>query len=159
MSQGGLQRRGSTTQRCSTAGFSDETGKITILTVGMVTMLLMLSAVVIGAATVTVETRQVLSAADGAASAAAEAAHTTRGPHPPVFSSQQARAAAEDYLQASGATTRHSNLQVRRTWTSDGGETIHVELGAVVELPVLRWVLPAEVPVSAESHARLTVER
>lgn len=134
-----------------------EDGQTTVLILGMVAILLMLAAVIIGATTVNVQARQLLSEADAAASAAAVSAQPVAGA--PQLTQDQIRAAAEDYLTDAGAHTRHTGLEVVDTWVSPGGETISVELGARAELPGIRWVLPASVEITAESHARIAISR
>lgn len=143
-------------QRCT-----EESGQTTVLILGVVTIVLMLSAVILGATTVTMTARQLLAEADGAASAAAHAAQSGgAGPSGlPSASPGQIAAAAEDHLQQTQAHQRHRNLAVTSAWVSPTGETVHVELAATAELPVLGWVLPAGVEVSADSHARLTLNR
>lgn len=139
----------------------EESGQTTVLILGVVTIVLMLSAVILGATSVNMAARQLLSEADGAASAAAYSAqsgatHATRLPH---ASTDQAAAAAEAHLRETQAHQRHTNLRVAGAWVSDSGETVHVELAATTELPVLGWVLPAQVEVRADSHARITINR
>ena len=139
----------------------DESGQTTVLILGVLAIVLMLSAVIVGATTVNLAARQVLAEADGAASAAAHAAQSGGvGPSglPRADSGRVAEAVA-DHLQNSDAHSRHGNLAVIRAWASPTGQTVHVELGATAELPVLSWVLPAEVEVTGASHARVTVHR
>ncbi|GAB3188272.1 pilus assembly protein TadG-related protein [Nesterenkonia suensis] len=135
----------------------EESGQSTVLILGMILVVLMLVSVVVGATSVNLEARKLLSAADGAASAAAQSA-TTAGTSP-ALTSTQVRAQAQDYLEASGAPGRLMHLEVTDAWVADGGETAHVRLGASAELPILSWFLPAEVPVTAESHARVSLNR
>lgn len=139
----------------------DESGQTTVLILGVVTVVLMLSAVILGATTVNLAARQLLAEADGAASAAAHAAQSgVAGPSGlPTASPEQVAAAAEAHLSETEAHQRHNNLTVTRAWVSATGETVHVELAATAELPVLGWVLPADVEVGADSHARLTLNR
>lgn len=140
---------------------NDESGQTTVLILGMVTIVLMLSAVILGVTTVNMAARQLLAEADGAASAAAHAAQSGGAGSSglPGASSGQVAAAAEDHLRDTQAHQRHRNLAVTSAWVSPTGETVHVELSASAELPVLGWVLPASVEVSADSHARLTLNR
>lgn len=135
----------------------DESGQISVLVLGMVLIVLMLTAVIFGATQVNLEARKLFSTADGAATAAAasvEPGHSIQVP-----AEAQLRAAVEDHLSVTGAHQNHYRLEIVRTWASDDGETVHVELAAAAELPVLRWIMPAEVPVVADSHARVTINR
>ncbi|GAA1150182.1 hypothetical protein GCM10009672_23300 [Nesterenkonia lutea] len=130
-----------------------------MLILGLLLVVLLLVGVMAGATAVNLEARKLLSAADGAATAAAQAAEQG-GPTPtPRVSSGQVRAQAEDYLATSGAHGRFGSLGVSRAWVSDAGETAHVELAAVVDLPMVSAILPAQVSISVESHARVSLNR
>ena len=137
--------------------WDEESGQTTVLILGLVTILLMLAAVIIGATSVNVQARQLLSEADAAASAAAASAQPAPGT--PQLTQNQIRTAAEEYLADSGAHQRHAQVEVIDAWVSSGGETISVQLSAQAELPGLRWALPASVEITAESHARITISR
>ncbi|MFD5821023.1 pilus assembly protein TadG-related protein [Nesterenkonia xinjiangensis] len=135
----------------------EESGQSTVLILGMILVVLMLVSVVVGATAVNLEARKLLSAADGAASAAAQSAAGAGSA--PTLTSSQVRAQAQDYLDASGAHGRLPGLEVTDAWVADGGQTAHVRLGASAELPILSWFLPAEIPISAESHSRVSLNR
>ncbi|MGO1522572.1 MAG: hypothetical protein ACTHWO_02460 [Nesterenkonia sp.] len=140
---------------------NDESGQTSVLILGVLAIVLMLSAVILGATTVNLSARKLLAEADGAASAAAHTAQTSGiGPTGlPQTDSGQVAEAAEEHLRSSQAHSRHDNLTVSRAWASPTGQTVHVELAATAELPLLSWVLPAEVEVTGASHARVTVHR
>ena len=144
--------------RCET---DHESGHTTVLILGAITIVLMLSAVILGATAVNMTARQLLADADGAASAVAHSAQSNgAGPSGlPGVSSAEVAAAAESHLSHTGAHQRHHNLTVAGAWASSTGETVHVELAATAELPVLGWILPAHVEVTADSHARVTLHR
>ncbi|GAA4830154.1 hypothetical protein [Garicola koreensis] len=139
----------------------DESGQTSVLILGVLAVVLMLSAVILGATTVNLSARKLVAEADGAASAAAHTAQSSGiGPSGlPQAQSAQVTEAVEDHLQTSQAHSRHDNLTVSRAWASPTGQTVHVELAATAQLPVLSWVLPAEVEVTGASHARVTVHR
>lgn len=153
----GSTRRSSWVQRDPAENLDGESGQATILILGVALILLMLSAVIIGASSVNLQARQLLSEADGAASAAAASAHTAGAGH--TVSDAQAADAVRSHLDASEAYSRHHDLHIVSASTTDSGQSVSVELEAQAQLPVLRWVLPAQVPISAESHARITVRR
>ena len=134
-----------------------ESGQISVLVLGMVLIVLMLTAVIFGATRVNLEARKLFSTADGAATAAAASIEPGYSIQAPAAS--QLQAAVEEHLLVTDAHQNHYRLHVVRTWASDDGETVHVELAAAAELPVLRWIMPAEVPVVADSHARVTINR
>lgn len=135
----------------------EEQGQSTVLILGMVMIVLMIVAVVIGATAVNLEARKLLSAADGAASAAAQSA--TAPGAAPSLTSTQVHAQAQQYLETSAAHQRFTALEITDAWIADGGDTAHVRLGSTAELPLLSWVLPVEVPVTVESHSRVSVNR
>ncbi|TLP96037.1 hypothetical protein FEF26_09615 [Nesterenkonia salmonea] len=136
---------------------TDDSGQTTVLILGMVSILLMFTAVILGATVVNADARQLLSEADGAASAAAHSAQPAPGT--PQITEQQIRSAAEQHLADAGAHERHTGLTVVGAGTSPGGETVYLQLRAEAELPGLRWVLPASVEITAESHARIAISR
>ncbi|NDK33019.1 hypothetical protein [Nesterenkonia haasae] len=135
----------------------DDSGQTTVLILGMASILLMFAAAILGATVVNADTRQLLSEADGAASAAAYSAQPAPGT--PHISEHEIRSAAEQHLADAGAHERHTGLTVIDAGTSPGGETIYLQLRAESELPGLRWVLPASVEITAESHARIAINR
>lgn len=151
--RGGPARSGTRLRRLH----REEAGQSSVLILGLLVVLLLLIGAVSSATAVNLEARRLLSAADGAASAAAQSA-TASGPEPAV-SESQVRAAAQDHLRISGAAERFSGLEVVHASTADGGSTARVGLAASVELPMLSWLLPAEVTVTAESHARVSLNR
>ncbi len=150
------RRRGHLLHRLGRA-HREESGQTSVLILGLLVVLLLLTGVVASATAVNLEARKLLSAADGAASAAAQSA-SAAGPSP-TLSQNQVRAAAQDHLSFSGADQRFSGLEITHASTADGGSTARVELAASVELPMISWLLPAEVTVTAESHARVSLNR
>ena len=136
-----------------------ELGQSTVLILGLLLVLLLLVGVMAGATAVNLEARKLLSSADGASTAAAQAAEQGVGTPTPRVSSAQVRSQAEEYLSVSGARTRFDGLTVSRAWVSDAGETAHVELAAVVDIPMVSLILPAQVSISVESHARVSLNR
>ncbi|MBO0595054.1 hypothetical protein I2485_08580 [Nesterenkonia sp. E16_7] len=137
----------------------EDAGQSSILILGMLLVVLLLVSVMAGATAVNLEARKLLSAADGAASAAAQAAEQGASGAGPRVNSDQVLAQAQNYLAVSGADRRFSDLAVSRTWVTDTGETAHVELAAVVDLPLVSVILPAQVPITVESHARVSLNR
>ncbi|GGE61345.1 pilus assembly protein TadG-related protein [Nesterenkonia cremea] len=135
----------------------EDRGQSSVVILGMLVILLLTAAVVAGATAVNLEARKLLSAADGASSAAAQSASAAGAS--PSLSENQVRAAAQDYLSDSGAYQRFTAVEITQASTADGGATAQVELAAAVELPILSWVLPAQVTVTAESHARVSLNR
>lgn len=146
------------TMRRRIVALRGEEGQSTVLFLGMMLLVLSVTAVVIGATAVNLEARRLLAAADGAASAASLSA-TASGDVRPTVSEGQALAAAEEYLHTSGAQERFDGVEITAVQVTDGGRTAHIELSTTAELPLVSQMLPAEVPVSAESHARVILRR
>lgn len=135
----------------------EESGQSSVLILGLLVILLLLVGVVTSATAVNLEARKLLSAADGAASAAAQSASATGVS--PSLSESQVLAAAQEYLRESAAGQRFSGVEITHASVADGGSTARVELAAAVELPMVSWVVPAEMTVTAESHARVSLNR
>ncbi|WP_147105269.1 hypothetical protein [Nesterenkonia populi] len=136
----------------------EESGQISILTLGFFALLLLLCAVVLGATAVNLQARQLLAEADGAVSAAVEHQSVAPG-RAPQLSDAQIRHRAQEHLELSGAHSRHDNLTVVAAWTGADGQTAHLRLGATAELPLAHRILPARVELVQESHTRLEVDR
>lgn len=134
----------------------EESGQMSVLVLGMLVILLLMVSVVVGATTVHLESRRLLSAADGAASAASNGAEMAGRQS---MSAAEVGARAREYLETSGAYGRFDGLQVRRVWTSDGGASAHVELSSAAEMPLVSTVVPDAVTVTVDSHSRVTTER
>lgn len=136
----------------------EEDGQITVLTLGLFSLLLLLCAVVLGATAVNLQARQLLVEADGAVSAAVEQQSAAPG-SAPRLSDEQIRRRAQEHLEISGAHGRHHGLTVVDAWAGEGGDTAHLRLGATAQLPLVHRILPAQVEIVQESHARLEVDR
>lgn len=134
-----------------------EEGQSSVLFLGLFVIVLLMVTVMMGATAVNLEARKLLSTADGAATAAAQSAVPT--PTGVNLSSGQVSAAAAEHVEQVGADVRFSDLRVVAASAHDGGSTARVELASSVELPLVSWILPAEVTVAAESHARVSVNR
>lgn len=134
-----------------------EEGQSSVLFLGLFVIVLLMATVMMGATAVNLEARKLLSVADGAATAAAQGAAPT--PSGASMSSAQVSAGAAEHLEQVRADARFSDLQILAASAQDGGSTARVELAATVELPLVSWILPAEVTVTAESHARVSVNR
>lgn len=134
-----------------------EEGQSSVLFLGLFVILLLMATVMMGATAVNLEARKLLSTADGAATAAAQSAVPT--PTGASLSSAHVSAAAQEHLNQVDAGARFADLRLVSASAHDGGSTARVELSASVELPLVSWILPAEVTVAAESHARVSVNR
>lgn len=134
-----------------------ESGHTSVLILGVTLVILMFASVILGATAVTSEARRLLATADGVASAAASEVPT--GAVLPTADAAQIGRSAQNHLVAVEADTRHRGLEISAAEARDEGQSVYIQLRASVEIPVLRWVLPAEVTVTADSQARVTVLR
>ncbi|WP_168199797.1 pilus assembly protein TadG-related protein [Citricoccus sp. SGAir0253] len=137
-----------------------EEGQTTVLTVGLSVVCLLLATVVLAVTAVNIEARRLLSAADGAAMAAADSYRIDPGRgNAPVLTTDQAGAAVAEYLAAAGAPSRFDALAVRHVAVTDGGRTVEVVLTASAHPPVVNWIVPAGVTVTAASSSRTSLTR
>lgn len=134
-------------------------GSTLVLTIFYAVLALMLVLVVVAATSLYLERKRLLTLADGAALAAAEAFPLASvQPLPgqagvrPVLSSVDVEQAAEEYL-AAVADDRFESLTLEHAASVDGSSAT-VTLRAVWRPPVVAAVLPAGVPVTVSSVAR-----
>lgn len=144
-------------------GRGREFGQILVLVMGYVVLCLMVASVVVGASAVHIEHRRLLSAADGAARAAADSftfADASAGEGLPgaVLSVDRVRGAVREFLTSSGATQRFEHFAVVDAGSPDG-RSARVTLGAVVRLPLVGVLLPEGVRIEATSTARARLAR
>ncbi|VXB05862.1 conserved hypothetical protein [Arthrobacter sp. 9V] len=139
-------------------GAPREEGQITVLIVGFVLLALLLASVVMAASAVYLEHKKLLSLADGAALAAVDSytVGDIGGGNLPSTSLVDARvlAAANSYLQAISASSRHDHLSVAGGTGSEPGGTAVVVLTAVVHPPVVSFLLPDGILIEAKATAR-----
>jgi hypothetical protein len=137
-----------------------EDGQTTVLVVGLTVVCLLLATVILAVTAVNIEARRLLSAADGATMAAADS-YRIEADHDnaPVLTSAQASAAVSEYLSAADAYGRFDGLSVQYVSVTDGGRTVEVELTATAHPPVVNWVVPDGVTVTATSSSRTSLTR
>ena len=129
-----------------------------VLIIGYTLLALLTVTVVMGASAIYIGQKKLLSAADGAAVAAADTftlGDSGAGSEPAAaLDAGAVRGAAADYLTVTGAQDRFSGLTVSdETGTADG-RTARVVLTARVHPPVVNFLLPDGIPISAVSEAR-----
>jgi len=144
-----------------TANLSDDTGSTLLLTIFYGFLALVVILVVVAASSLYLERKRLLTLADGAALAAAEAYGldaVTVAPDGAVaplraeLESASIRAAADAYLAAAPHATLEQ-LVVTRAASADG-QSATVTLSAYWRPPVLTLVLPAGVPLEVTAVAR-----
>lgn len=139
-------------------GSGGELGQVGVLIIGYALLALLTVTVVTAASSVYIGQKKLLSAADGAAVAAADTftlGDPAAGSEPAaVLDPDAVRAAARSYLADTGAAERLPGLAVAdETGTADG-RTAHVVLTARVHPPIVNFLVPDGITVTAVSEAR-----
>ena len=145
-----------------------ESGQMGILIIGYVLLALLVITVVTAASSVYLGHKKLLSAADGAALAAADTFSLSQVQGPgsgpgsapaAVLDAGAVTSAVQRYLAESGAGERISSLRVApETGTADG-RTARVVLSGVVHPPVVNFLVPGGIPITAQSDARARLTR
>ena len=143
----------------------DESGQVGVLIIGYLLVSLLVITVVLAISAVYIEHKKLLSAADGAALAAADnysitvdAAEGSSIPLP-VLQDSGVEASASGYLVATGAATRFQELAVDPSTGAPDGRTARVVLTAVVRPPIANFLVPDGIPIVARSDARAELTR
>jgi hypothetical protein len=143
---------------------ADESGQLTVLIIGFTVLCLLVAATVMAVSAVHIESKKLLSAADGAAAAAADSftlADSATGDQPPaaVLGPERVRGAVATYLARDGAHARFERLTVTAATGTPDGRTATVSLAAVARVPVVTFLLPDGVPIHATASARARLTR
>lgn len=151
------------------AAHAEERGNNTVLGIGYIVLLLLLIAVVVFVTEVNIAARQLWATTDSAALAAAdvggtapeasEVPDTPKGQEDLTVDPAQLRSRVDEFLALSGAYQRHRGLRVESVRLDEHQQTVEVMLSAEAAGPILHALLPAGVPVSTESSARLVLTR
>jgi hypothetical protein len=141
-----------------------EDGQVLLLTIGLAALCLLVATVVMAASAVYIEHKKLLSLADSAALAAADTfslgdVEDASGVPLPALDDAGVRRAAQRYLSETGAAERFSALRLGPGTGSPERRTAHVSLSAVVHPPVLNFLVPAGIPISAAGDARSQLSR
>ena len=149
-----------------TAPEDRESGQMGVLIIGYVLLALLVITVVAGASSVYLGHKKLLSAADGAALAAADTfslsqvqGSSTGSPPAAVLNSGAVTAAAQQYLADSRAGDRISSLRIAPETGTPDGRTARVVLSGVVHPPIVNFLVPDGIRISAESDARARLTR
>lgn len=144
---------------------SGESGQVGILIIGYVLLALLVITVIAGASSVYLGHKKLLSAADGAALAAADTfslsqVQGTGGSTPAaVLEGAMVTAEVQRYLQESRAAERIASLQIAPETGTPDGRTARVVLSAVVHPPIVNFLVPDGIRITAESDARARLTR
>ncbi|MFJ7750603.1 pilus assembly protein TadG-related protein [Arthrobacter sp. NPDC097144] len=133
-------------------------GQIGVLVIGYMLVSLLVVTVVMGSSALYLGHKKLLSAADGAALAAADTFSLGSGRHgqgpTAVLAPAAVRAEVNRYLAEINAANGLPGLRVDgETGTSDG-RTAKVVLTGVVHPPLVNFLVPDGIPITAVSEAR-----
>ena len=142
----------------------NEDGQMIVLIIGYVLIALLVTTVVMGASSVYIEHKKLLSLADGASVAAADSytlgqVETAGGTPTATLSGDRVRNVAQDYLERSGSFERFDGLAVAPGTGSPDSSTAVVVLGARVHPPLVNFLVPDGFRVEASSTARSRLTR
>lgn len=144
---------------------SGESGQVGVLIIGYVLLALLVITVIAGASSVYLGHKKLLSAADGAALAAADTFSLSQvqgsgGSTPAaVLEGSMVTAEVQRYLSESGAGERIESLQIASETGTPDGRTAQVVLTAVVHPPIVNFLVPDGIRISAQSDARARLTR
>ncbi|WP_299166774.1 pilus assembly protein TadG-related protein [uncultured Arthrobacter sp.] len=143
---------------------NNEDGQISVLIIGYILLSLLVVAVVTAVSAVYIEHKKLLSVADGAALSAADtfsvASIDTGGGAPaPTLDSESVSRAAAAYLERSGALPRFNSLDLDPATGAPDPRTARVVLSAEVHPPIVNFLVPAGIPITATADARADLTR
>lgn len=139
-------------------------GQVAVLIIGYMLISLLVVSVVMAASSLYLGHKKLLSAADGAALAAAggftlgQGGGADGGPSA-VLTPAGVRAEAGRYLTDTGAAGRLAGLTVAAETGSPDGRTARVVLTGVVHPPLVNFLVPEGIPLTAVSEARARLTR
>jgi hypothetical protein len=139
-------------------------GQVTVLIIGYLLISLLVVTVVLAVSSVYIEHKKLLSAADGAALAAADSYSIdvgAGGPATPLPTLRDAGVAESvgGYLVSTGAAARFDQLEIDPATGAPDGRTARVVLTAVVRPPIVNFLVPAGIPITAQADARAQLVR
>lgn len=142
----------------------DESGQLTILIIGYTVLCLLIAGVVMGVSAVHIEHKKLVSAADGAAKAAADSftiADTTQEGGSPAaeLGAERVRMAVNRYLDQDETRSRFERFAIESATGSPDGRSAHVTLSAVARLPLVGGLFEDGVQIRATSTARARLSR
>lgn len=140
-----------------------ESGQVGVLIIGYLLVSLLVVTVVLAVSAVYIEHKKLLSAADGAALAAADNYSIDVGgggaPPLPTLDGPRVAESTTAYLTAIGAGDRFHLLTVDPATGAPDGRTARVVLTSVVHPPIVNFLVPAGIPIVAQADARAELTR
>ena len=136
------------------ARWRDDTGQTSVFVIGVTVIILLFALTIAAIMSVTLQHRKLLSLADSAAQSAATA-FTLADPEELALkiTHETATSQVNQHLTDVQAADRFPHLRVEQVRVT-GDTTVTVQLSATAHPPVVNWVLPAGVVVTAEGTAR-----
>lgn len=140
-----------------------DAGQTTIVLLGFTLVTLLLVITIMAITSVYIGERKLQSLADRASGAAADTftdLDRTAGAAPsPILTHDGVAGAASSYLGTVGAFDEVQQLSLGAPTGTPDGLTAQVTLNAVVHPPVVNYIIPAGVPITATGDARAVMER
>lgn len=142
-----------------------DAGQISILVIGMMLVCLLALIVVMAVTSIYLAERKLQAHADNAALAAADSYRGLdlpddgAGSPAAELTDASVNGAATSYLTQVGAEFDVDGLTVSAPTGTPDGRTAQVTLDAVAHPPVVAWIIPAGVPISATGDARAQFEQ
>ncbi|MDO5619609.1 pilus assembly protein TadG-related protein [Kocuria sp.] len=143
----------------------EDNGQISILMIGMMLICLMALIVIMAITSVYLAERKLQAHADNAALAAADSFRGLElpddgGGRPSAeLTDASVNGSATAYLTEVGAEFDLDGLSVAAGTGTTDGRTAQVRLEAVAHPPVIAWIIPAGVPITATGDARAEFEQ
>lgn len=147
------------------AGPDPDQGQISILIIGMMLICLLALIVIMAITSVYLAERKLQAHADNAALAAADSFRGLRIPDDGAgrpaaeLTDASVSGAASSYLTEVGAEDDLDSLGIGAGTGTTDGRTAQVTLDAVAHPPVVAWIIPSGVPISATGDARAEFEQ
>lgn len=146
-------------RECLRSRAGGEDGQVAVLIIGYFLVSLLAVTVVMGASTLYLGHKKLLSTADGAALAAADTFSLGAGAGPSegpaaVLAPAAVQAEVNRYLALTNAADRLPGLAVAAETGTADGRTARVVLTGVVHPPLVNFLVPDGIPITAVAEAR-----
>jgi hypothetical protein len=137
----------------------DDVGQTSVFIIGVTVVILLFALTIAAIMSVTLQHRKLLSLADSAAQTAAVSFTVADSQDLSlVISAEAANNQVAQHLVEVNAEERFSDLSVESVQVTDG-TSVTVQLSATAHPPIVNWVLPSGVQVTADSTARTQLEQ
>lgn len=136
-----------------------------VLIIGYMLLSLLVLTVVLATSAVYIEHKKLLSVADGAALTAADTfgldqiSREPGSPPVPTLDPASVQTSVTGYLERTAAGARFSGLSVDSSTGAPDSRTARVVLTALVHPPVVNFLVPGGIPITAIADARASLTR